>query len=251
MPANVKVPILRNSNIVVRLADDANEIARANRLVYRNYVDDGFWSDDRTQLKTNPFLHTPWRTVFVMFDGETLIGTMSMIRDSTNGLPSDGTQSKLIAKLRRPNMLLAEVSAFAMDRTTSSRRLVLFLVSYAMQYGYYYLGIDQLIASCTPEHARFYQTILGFTKVSDLTYYDYSHATGYLLNFDLANGHRTLAAKYPPDSKTGQSFYRFLLCDPQPCHVFSPAPMMRARPMPGGRANKKFDLATMGDNCYS
>lgn len=225
----MKIPTLRDSRVVVRVCTDPDEIARANWLVYENYVADGFWENDKTQLETNRFLHSKHRTVFVVEDRGDILGTMSIIRDSAEGLPSDGTQHQLVQMLRRRSGPIAEVSAFAMDRSkTSTRRLMLFLISYMHQYAFYYAGIDRLVASCKPEHADFYEHSIGWSKVSDLTYYDYSHACGYLISLDLLDAHRILADKYPPNAQ-GESFYHFLLRDPHPVHRFAPAAIM-ARP---------------------
>lgn len=219
----MKVPTLRNPQFVIRTTTNPREIARANALVYRNYVEDGFWEDDDTQLKTNRFLHSPHRTVFVAEEAGEILGTMSLIADSDEyGLPSDSTQAYLTGALRSRSHLIAEVSAFAMDRTkTSTKRLMLFLIAYMHQYALYYTPIDRLIASCKPEHAEFYESIIGWTKISELTYYDYSHASGYLISLDLIEAHQILSEKYPADAD-GQSFYRFLLCDPHPVHQFAP-----------------------------
>jgi hypothetical protein len=127
-------------------------------------------------------------------------------------------------KLRRSGDKIAEVSAFAMDRnTTAHRKLIFFLMSFAFQYCFYYTDLDRLVASCKPEHADFYESVLCFSKISALTYYDYSHALGYLVSLNLLEAHQLLSTKYPPDPTTGESFYRFLMCDPQPCQRFSPA----------------------------
>lgn len=223
MPVHIKVPNLRNREVVVRIASSPAEIQLANVLVFRNYVEDGFWEEDETQLETNKFLHSPHRTVFVVLENGNLVGTMSIIQDSRDGLPSDGTQKGLVQRLRAGGGTLAEVSAFAMNRSKSSqRKLVFFLISYMFQHSFYYAGIDRLVASCKPEHADFYESVLCFSKVSDLTYYDYSHASGYLISLDLLEAHRLLSEKYPADPYTGQSLYRFLMRDPQPCQRFSP-----------------------------
>lgn len=230
MRARFKAPLLCRSDVVVRLARNVEEVQKANKLVFRNYVEDRFWEDDETQLQTNKFLYSPCRTVFVLLEGDRLIGTMSIIEDSSDGLPSDGTQTPLLNALRNRGGLIAEVSAFAMDRSQSSRRrLFLMLVSYMMQYSFYHVGVDRLVASCKPDHAAFYETVLCFSKESDLTYYEYSHASGYLISLDLVEAHRVLSRKYPQDPVNKESFYRFLLCDPQPCQEYPRVPLKRPR----------------------
>ncbi|HEX7045808.1 MAG TPA: hypothetical protein VF203_14475 [Burkholderiales bacterium] len=228
--ASFRIPRLPGSDVVVRLAASEEEIEQANRLVFRNYVADGFWENDETILRTNKFLHSPARTPVVVLEDGQLVGTMSIIEDSPIGLPSDSTQGPLLRRLRSTSRRIAEVSAFAMNRSRCShRKLVLFLMSYVLQYSFYYAGLDRLVASCKPEHATFYESVLCFSKVSDLTYYDYSHACGYLITLHLLEAHHLLWQKYPPDPVTGESLYPFLMCDPQPCHRFPAARLSRAR----------------------
>lgn len=227
-----RVPKLTDSgsSFVVRVAMNEEEISKANRLVFRNYVKDGFWENDEAQLHQNRFLHSTERTIFVVLEEGKLIGTMSIIRDSLGGLPSDGTQSAPLHTLRSIGQSLAEVSAFAMDQAECSRRnIVFFLISYMFQYSFYYAGIDRLVASCKPAHADFYESFLGFSKVTELTYYDYSHASGYLISLDLFDAHRLFSEMYPPTTPSGRNLYRFLLCDPQPCHQFPMAALKRSR----------------------
>jgi hypothetical protein len=219
--SRLRVPVLANPNIVVRLTNDPTEIDAANRLVFGNYVAAGFWENDEGRLRANKFLHTPARHVFVVLENERLVGTMSIIIDSATGLPSDAAQPAALQKLRAKGGALAEVSAFAMDRSNVlHRKLVFFLISYMFQYSFYYAGVHTLVASCVSAHADFYESTLCFSKISDPTYYAYTHVVGHFLSLDLVEAHSLFARKYPSDPATGESYYRFMLCDPQPCQHF-------------------------------
>ena len=216
--------------VVIRIARNEAEETAANLLVNRNYIEDGFWTHDEQQLRNNFFLHSPNRTVFVVFACGRLVGTMSVVSDSKEGQPSDRTQEKQVNQLRKPSTKIAEVSAFAMDRAKCShRKLVMFLVSYVLQHCFYHAGFDRLIGSCTPEHANFYESVLCFSKIGAPVYYSYSRSTGYLISLDLIEAHRLLWQRFPSDPDTGESLYRFLLCDPQPCHYFPTSEFARSR----------------------
>ena len=226
-----RVPVLSSPNVVVRLTSDPTEIDAANRLVFGNYVAAGFWENDENQLRTNKFLYTPTRYVFVVLENERLVGTMSIIIDWVDGLPSDSAQPAAMQRLRAKGGTLAEVSAFAMDRTNvSHRKLVFFLISYMFQYSFYCAGVDRLVASCVSAHADFYESALCFSKISDPTYYAYTRVVGHFLSLDLVEAHSLFSRKYPADLATGESFYRFMLCDPHPCQRFPLGlPMSRSR----------------------
>lgn len=218
-----------NLDVTIRVAIDKDEVRQADELVFRNYVQDGFWENDRDTLKTNKFLRTPERTVFVATSSKALLATLSIVNDSAIGLPSDGTQSILMQYLRRRSGRIAEVSAFAAERSrTANRNLVCLLMSYMYQYSFYHVGIDRLVASCKPSHARFYESVLCFSKVSDLTFYQYSQASGYLVSLDLLEAHRLVFDRYPPDPTTGDSFYH-VMSRPQPGQLFPDGPLARSR----------------------
>lgn len=230
MQTHFSTPIFHNSDVVVRVATSADEVQHANKLVFQNYVQDGFWENDERQLHTNKFLSTPEREVFIALEGEHLVGTISIIKDSSMGLPSDGTQSALMQKLRAAGDKLAEVSAFSMDRSrTAHRRLACLLMSYMYQYSFYHAGIDRFVVSCKPAHANFYESVLCFSKLSDLTYYQHSQTSGYLLTLNLLEAHRLFSIKYPLGSATRKNPYRFYLCDPQPGHRFPRGALARPR----------------------
>lgn len=230
MASRIKVPKVTSSNLTVRVTANTQDIERANALVVRNYVAAGFWGEDEDKLRTNKILYAPARKVFVALEDGRLVGTMSIILDSQTGLPSDSVQPAQMQQLRGMGGSLAEVSAFAMERSvTSHRKLIFFLISYMFQYSFYHAGVDRLAVSCVPAHAHFYESALCFSKISGPTYYAYTRAVAYLLSLDLLQAHSLLSQKYPSDPATGDSFYRFLLGDPQPCQCFTGLPLKRPR----------------------
>lgn len=217
----IRVPKPLSGDIQIRLAESGREIEAANWLVFRNYVEDGFWEEDETQVRNNKFLNSPSRRIFVALREGELIGTLSIVTDSLLGLPSDETQIEPMRALRSMDQSIAEISAFAMDRAASSSKTVfLYLIGYMFQYSLYYAGVDRLIASCKPSHADFYVSNLCFSRLSNLTYYDYSRASGYLIGLNLMDAHRLFSKRYPPDRRSGGGVYRFLFCDAQPCHQY-------------------------------
>src|SRR5690606_20898070 len=74
-----RCPTLTNPDIRIRLARNADEVRRADRLVFRNYVERGYWRNDETELRRNEYLRLPTRHVMVVADGAQIIGTLSLI----------------------------------------------------------------------------------------------------------------------------------------------------------------------------
>ena len=225
MPRN-RIPTIP-VGVVIRMAQSGPELEAANRLVYQNYVEDGFWEPDEAQLETNRYLHSPDRVAWIAVrDGE-ILGTLSIIRDNQQGLPSDTAQPALMGRLRAAGEKLAEVSCLATRRSRAAPQIVLWLMAWGLQYCFYNEGLDRLVASCKPQHADFYESVLCFSKLSAPIYYEYSHAVGYLISLQLIEAHRLLATRYPVDPAKGTSLYRFLLVDPHPALQFPASDLLR------------------------
>lgn len=229
MLARIRVPHLCDDNIVIRTTNDPGEIQKANQLVFKNYVEQGYWQNDESILERNSYLNLPTRCPFVITSGPHILGTVSIIKDSKNGLPADSFQAEAVAGLRKTGDSLAEISALAIDKSVSHQRtLILFLITYIFQYSFHYAGIDRFVVVCTPKHAGFYTSTLGFTKVEATSVYDYVHVEAQLLTLNLIDGYRLAKACYEPkESATTGNFFRFLYLDEHPNLRFPPKSAMR------------------------
>ncbi|HLQ25286.1 MAG TPA: hypothetical protein VK138_05330 [Acidiferrobacterales bacterium] len=228
MLPRIYVPQLKNKNLIIRLAKDKKEVEKANWLVYRNYVAEGFWEEDIEAFHNNKWFHSPYRKIFVVIDNDKVIGTASIILDSKEGLPSDSFQPEWIQYFRRTGDKLAEVSALAIDKSHAQQKnLILFLIKFYMQYSFYYTNVDRLIKACKQKHADFYASILRFQKVGGLTHNNYARRPSYLLTMHLLKGHALLSEYYASDATNKNNFYRFVLVDEHPNLIFPKKKFMR------------------------
>lgn len=209
-----RVPTLGSyDNIAIRLTEDKGEIEGANRLIFGNYVSAKYWENDAKNLQ-NEFLHTADRKVIVALENNRLVGTISLLVDSPIGLPSESAQPALIRDLRVKEGRLAEVSGFATDRArTANTKLALFLMSYVLRCAYYQEAVDRVVASCVAPHARFYESALGFSRLSGPTRYRDSQTAPefYLLGIELVGLHSMFI---------GDDFRRFIFHDSHPSQRF-------------------------------
>jgi hypothetical protein len=219
MVSRVRVPQIKNPNIVVRLAETEEEVEAANRLVCANYLDVGLWEDEG-EFRRSKYHHSAARMVFVMLDGDRIIGTVSIIKDSHNGLPADAFQPHLMSRLRASGERLAEVTALAVDKSEEQQRsLVLFLYKFLYQYSFYYAGIDRFVATVTPKHAFFYESICCFEKLSNSTNYYYVKLDVQLLTLPLVKAHQAFSERYEA-GEDRENFYRFMLVTEHPALKF-------------------------------
>lgn len=223
MASRVKVPRLSNPAIQIRLAENPQEIAAANEIIHTSYVNKGYWRQERDLPQQNRYLSSPFRDVFVVLDAGKVIGSASIIRDSTDGLPADLFQREIMSSLRSTGDRIAEVSALAIDKShAQSGELILFLLKFTYQYSFYYAGVDRFVAVTTPKHARFYERICHFHRLTSTAAYSYVNTDAQLLTVHLLKDRASFSEAHEPvvDTMNEESFYRFLLIDDHPCLQF-------------------------------
>lgn len=232
MASQLKIPLLANRQITIKVTTHQNEIADANQLVCCNYVASGIWTDEQTFLD-NKIVHSSRRTVFVAMEDTTVIGTISIVLDSERGLPADQFQPDTMQNLRDRGDFMGEASALAIDPSWRTREpaLILFLYKYLYQYAFFYAGVDRLIATCTPKHARFYETVFGFQRISSPASYSYVKVSAQLLTVHLVEDRVPMATRYgvQREQRGGETrdFYHFLLVDEHPALHFPDKKFMK------------------------
>lgn len=226
MSYHARAPELYDKNIQFRVATDPHEREAADRLVFETYVEEGFWGDAPTKFQAEMESISSHRTVFVAVKENVVIGTLSLVCDSQQGLPADHFQPEMMAELRDSSEVIGQAGLLAMDRSCNRRAsLVLFLFKYLYQYSFYYAGVDRFVALSSPKHARFYQSVMCFEKVGQSKHYPYAKATGQLLTLHLIEAHKLFRERFGdgPDL-----FYRFVLVDEHPNLIF-PGDARRSR----------------------
>lgn len=208
-----RVPELKNPNIVVRLATTAEEINQANTLICQNYLAVGLF-DDEAAFWGNKYVHSPARVPIVAINDKQVVGTVSIIKDSNKGLPADNFQAPVMKQLRKGGETLAESSALSVDASQDQHSLVLFLLKFMFQYGFYYGGIDRFLATVVPKHSLFYRNIFKFQKLSDPSSYNYVKLNVQLLTLGFQQAHEDLYNYYGKDRES--NFYRFIMIDDHP-----------------------------------
>lgn len=190
----------RNPHLVFRIAKNANEIAQANQLINRNYIEEGYWEGDEENVSSNKYLNSPMRHVIVFMNGNAVAGTASVILDSNLGLPADRFEPGALDNVRLGKERIAEISALAIDKSyRNARSMLMLLMRFIYHLSYHYLQVDRLVVVCNPKHIDFYETIVKFQRFGELKNYNYVNAPGQLLTLRLS----TLDINY--------SFHRYLL----------------------------------------
>lgn len=146
--------------VAAGLAVTRDDRHQAERLVHDVYVARGL------RDSASPRGGGARATVFVARIDGAVGATLSLLRDSTRGLPADALYSRELQALREAGRRLAEVSALAVAPRWRGAALGLVrpLVQLLGVYARDVAGADELCIAVHPRHAPFYEGRFGFTR---------------------------------------------------------------------------------------
>lgn len=145
--------------MTIRLADCDGQRSRANMLLNRMYSWRGYGAGHR--LPTAPNCVT-----FTATSAEEVIGTLTLTVDSPEGLAADETFGEELEAFRRaPGAKLCELAKFAFDTSSPARPRLAALFHIIFIYGSMHYDCTDLFIEVNPRHCRFYEAMLGFTRV--------------------------------------------------------------------------------------
>lgn len=141
------------------IADRRDEIYEAFRLVYSVYLNSQLIEPNPHEIRVTPYHAQPSADVFIAVDHEEVVGTMSLIGDSHQGLPMEDVYPEEVGWLRGTGTRLAEVCSLAQKYP---RRPTLMRLINLMSQRARHRGIDELLIAVHPRHVRFYRDFLSF-----------------------------------------------------------------------------------------
>lgn len=161
--ATFYLPLGRNQSspgtLAITLTSEDQTREEALALINRRYAWRGYGSDHKLSRH-----HT--ETTFTARSSDSLVGTVTLAADSTNGLAVDATFPEEMQFFRRkPNVRLCELKKLAMECGSDSKPVLASLFHFVFIFGTNnYLGTDLLI-EVNPRHAAFYERMLKFRRV--------------------------------------------------------------------------------------
>jgi hypothetical protein len=150
--------------ITIHLANTA-ERHRADALVRRVYTVQGFGDHGLHELGDT----------FIVRSGRHMIGTLSLVVDGPDGLPSDGIFRTELSRLRAAGARLCELTRFAIDTQAPSARIFNDLFGEIHRHGIKTYDCTDLVIQADPRHGCFYRRRLGFKPLGPVVnnpYYD-------------------------------------------------------------------------------
>jgi hypothetical protein len=164
-----------------RVARSVKELELAYRLVYQEYVKQGYMNENAAGMRLSIHNALPETTTFVAMVDDVVVATASVIPDSPLGLPMDELYHMELNELRDREKKICEVSMLASSSDLFSAGvplmlnakkmfLVFFLFKHIFDYVRTHLDCDYICITVNPKHANTYDSLF-FKNLGELKYY--------------------------------------------------------------------------------
>lgn len=178
--------LLNRRGYDIRPARTPHQRGAVNMLLRRMYAWRGCVSES-----VRPLPYDANRLTLAAWDFDDVVATLTLGRDSPNGLWIDRLYAAELASLRRPGRVLCEVSGLAVDPDFSSPDLLTTLFESALHYARDIFAASDAVIEVNSRHAHYYQRRMGFRQIGTRRYGQGTHSPTILL-------HQTLGAMAIP-----------------------------------------------------
>jgi len=185
----------QTKNIEYKIANTTEEMEQAFELVTQQYKSVGLHKES-SDLRLTKYHLLPDSKIFIAIKKsdtgeETVIGTLTMVTDSSMGLPMDEIYLRKLNRMRISGLLLSEVIGLAVSPVESAlhNNIVMYLFKICLQYARY-SSVHDLLCSVTKKHINFYEELLLFKPIGELSPYSFANGLpiqGHRLNIQQAN----------------------------------------------------------------
>lgn len=199
LPDLVKGPLIRSlvdfpndisPSLRFKVAETQEELDQAFALLHDAYVYEKLMDPHPSGIRVTKYHALPSTTTLIAIEDDTVVGTLSLIRQSSFGLP---LESIFEIKGVPPMARIAEVSSLAIKKEYRQQRgRILFpLLKFLYHYSYDYFGVTHFVIAVNPKWIDFYKQVLLFKPLSKKTVSQYSFvnnapAVGAILDLNLA-----------------------------------------------------------------
>lgn len=154
----------------LQIATSRWELFTAFRLVYQEYRKAGLVHPNPLEVRLTPYHLLPTTDVIVAATpaGKEAACTVTLVRDGRMGLPIESIFPETVIERRRQGRSIAEVTSLADNREVvgSGTSLVFQVMSFMAQRAKL-KGVDDLLITVHPHHAKFYERFIGFKVIGD------------------------------------------------------------------------------------
>lgn len=205
-----------DESFTIEIARSEGDLESAYRLLHDCYVANKLMNPHPSGLRCNLYTFLPHSTVIVAKYGGKTVGTVSLIRDSIWGLPSDKDYLAENNRLRREGNKLVEVSALAVSKAFrgSGNAVSLLLMKYLYNYTFRFLNSDCLVCTVHPRAEDFYKALWHFDRNGKVVRYQFVQgALAVHLSMEISpEKQQQIIASYP-SANVNQNLALFVLND--------------------------------------
>jgi hypothetical protein len=147
----------------ILVAADRATRERAYRLAHRIYSECGYAAEDEAAMCISPYDAQPQTLTLLAIDDQGReAGTLTVVADSPEGLPSDEIYKSELDELRARKRRMVEFTRLAIDSEYAHHRaLLVHLMDFASVYTRA-LSFTDIMIEVNPRHATYYRRMLKF-----------------------------------------------------------------------------------------
>lgn len=173
---------MNKAKTIYRVARTRQELEEAFSLVYKEYLMRGYIPKDyRSGLRISLYNALPSTTTFVAKQGKSVVAAVTLIPDSSLGLPMDKIYKKELDNLRKQGYKIAEVSQLSIDTGLfgkdlfsmfNFRKLIFIfkLFKVVLDYALDFENLTNICIAINPKQQLLYK-FLYFEPIGGLKYY--------------------------------------------------------------------------------
>ncbi len=155
----------------VRIARDVREYEDAFHLLHIAYVYQGIEAVRSNKMRITPQHVLPEATVFVAYEGEQCVGTMTVTLDSPVGLPLENDYPQELDSLRVAGARPVEYGSLAVVRRCWSTGVTVLLNMAATYWAMNMLRASDVVMGINPKAAPVYRAMYGFRQLGEVKHH--------------------------------------------------------------------------------
>jgi len=146
---------------------------------------------------------------FTATANEDVIGTLTLTVDSPAGLAADRIFRDELDRFRKaPGAKICELTKLAFDTSSPARPRLAALFHIIFIYGTMHYNCTDLFIEVNPRHVRFYEAMLGFTRVGEVRMNETVRAPAQLMWLNVGEIRRYIDRDAGEDGGSARSLYR-------------------------------------------
>lgn len=170
--------VLKRGDYSIRLTDSSERRNETAALIRRMYSWRGYNTESAAVSSHN-------RSTLEAFNGQNLVGTVTLGVDSEKGLLVDELYEEKINALRAKGKKVCELSKLAIDPQYSSKELLASLFNLAYIHGRIIHKATDFVIEVNPRHTGYYKRMLGFRQIDEMRTCQRVNAPAVLLHLEL------------------------------------------------------------------